>query len=206
MSERTDHNSADAPSKGSGLTASRKNAKSMRAGNSQAQQVDNVPGDSFTDIGVPAADTTMQYRSARFETALMRTSRRIRKVYDAGLQAVGLNLTEVNLLVMVFENGPLSQTQLAERYGIGRARAGAVVDTLESRGLLRRVPDALDRRVWMVEATPLAAELVEKINAIDASIRADLRDGMSRTERMQLARMLHQLEENLAYLEERLAE
>lgn len=165
-----------------------------------------MPGDSFTDIGVAEADATIQYRSARFETALMRTSRRIRKVYDAGLRAVGLNLTEVNLLVMVFENGPLSQTQLAERYGIGRARAGAVVDTLESRGLIRRVPDVLDRRVWMVEAMPIAAELVEKINDIDASIRADLRDGMSRTERMQLSQMLHQLEENLVYLEERLAE
>jgi len=188
------------------LTASHKNTKSRRAGNSEAQLVDNVPGDSFTEIGMPEADTTIQYRSARFETALMRTSRRIRKVYDAGLGALGLNLTEVNLLVMVFENGPLSQTQLAERYGIGRARAGAVVDTLESRGLIHRVPDALDRRVWMVEATPLAAELVEKINAIDASIRGDLRDGMSRTERMQLAQMLPKLEENLTYLEERLAE
>ena len=58
----------------------------------------------------------------------------------------------------------------------------------------------------MVEATPLAAELVEKINAIDASIRGDLRDGMSRAERMQLAQMLHKLEENLGYLEERLAD
>ncbi|OBI15734.1 hypothetical protein A5712_27830 [Mycobacterium sp. E2327] len=136
----------------------------------------------------------------------MRASRRIRRVYDAGLRELDLNLTEVNLLVMVFENGPLSQTQLAERYGIGRARAGAVVDRLEARGLIKRVPDEFDRRVWMVEAAPLAAELVEKINDIDASIRDDLRDGMTRAERTQLAQTLHRLEENLSYLEERLSE
>ncbi|OBH05904.1 hypothetical protein A5695_06625 [Mycobacterium sp. E1747] len=166
-----------------------------------------MPGDSFSEIGAPNDELILeQYRSSRFETALMRTSRRIRRVYDAGLREVDLNLTEVNLLVMVYEHGPMSQTKLAENYGIGRARAGAVVDKLESRGLLKRVPDELDRRVWLVESTPLATELVSKINSIDASIRADLRDGMSRTDRIAFARLLRSLSDNLSYLEERLGE
>lgn len=188
------------------MAVSGKNAKIGQADASQHQQVGNVPGDSFRDISTPHPGASTQYRSARFETQLMRASRRIRKVYDAALRAVDLNLTEVNLLVMVFEDGPLSQVQLADRYGIGRARAGAVVDRLESRDLIRRVSDPLDRRVWLVETTPTASQLVGKINEIDTSLRSELRDGMSREDRVHLARTLVRLEENLSYLEERLAE
>lgn len=181
------------------------NAKTQKPSKKRVRKVENVPGDSFSEIGAPNDElVSEQYRSARFETALMRTSRRIRRVYDAGLREVDLNLTEVNLLVMVYEHGPMSQTKLAENYGIGRARAGAVVDKLEGRGLLRRLPDDLDRRVWQVESTKLAEELVVKINSIDATIRAELRDGMSRTDRIAFARLLKSLSDNLSYLEESL--
>lgn len=191
------------------MVASREKSTNKRSSRSRASardidQVTSVPGDSFRDIGDPDPDD--QYRAARFETALMRTSRRVRRVYDAGLREVGLNLSEVNLLVIVLESGPMSQTQLAERYGIGRARAGAVVDRLEAKGLLNRVPDESDRRVWLVESTPLTSKLVKQINKIDAQIRSELRAGLSDSDRIHLARTLAKIAENLEPLEARLAE
>jgi DNA-binding MarR family transcriptional regulator len=87
----------------------------------------------------------------RFESTLMATSKSIRRAYDLLFAEIGLNLSEACLLEYVVEHGPMSQTQVAERIGMGRAPAGTIVDNLSSRALLRRTPDASDRRVWLLE-------------------------------------------------------
>jgi MarR family transcriptional regulator for hemolysin len=134
----------------------------------------------------------------RFESTLMATSRAIRRVYDIALVPLELNLTEANLLSLVNDQGPMSQTKLADRFGMGRAGAGIVIDRLEQRGLVKRVPDPSDRRVWMVEATPGSASIIEKISTMDLEIRTRLRTGISRADRELLAEMLVRLQENLA--------
>src|SRR5665213_954314 len=89
----------------------------------------------------------------RFESTLMATSKSIRRAYDMLFAEIGLNLSEACLLEYVVEHGPMTQTQVAERIGMGRAPAGSIVDNLSSRSLLRRTPDATDRRVWLLTAT-----------------------------------------------------
>jgi MarR family transcriptional regulator for hemolysin len=89
----------------------------------------------------------------RFESTLMATSKSIRRAYDLLFAEIGLNLSEACLLEYVVEHGPMSQTQVAERIGMGRAPAGTIVDNLSNRSLLRRTPDATDRRVWLLTAT-----------------------------------------------------
>jgi hypothetical protein len=60
----------------------------------------------------------------RFEATLMATSKLLRRAYDTRLADIGLNLSEACLLAYVVEHGPLTQTQVAERIGMGRARPG----------------------------------------------------------------------------------
>jgi DNA-binding MarR family transcriptional regulator len=75
----------------------------------------------------------------------MATSKSIRRAYDVRLEEIGLNLSEACLLAYVVERGPLTQTQVAERIGMGRAPAGAIVDNLSKRELLVRMPHEPDR-------------------------------------------------------------
>lgn len=133
----------------------------------------------------------------------MTTSRAIRRAFDAGFEALDLNLTQALLLAYVARFGPMTQTQLADCVGIGRAAAGAIIDALHDRGAVRRDADPHDRRVWRVSVTPRGAELAAKVDEVDATLCAQLRAGIGRTERQQLVQLLLQLHANaLAVLDE----
>ena len=134
----------------------------------------------------------------RVEATLMAASRAIRRAYDLRLRGTGLNLSEASLLAFLREQGATRQTVIAQRIGMGRASAGSLIDGLERRGLLRRRTDGDDRRVWMVELTPAGVRMVEEVTAIDTALRDELRAGIGKAERRQLAETLVRLRGNLA--------
>lgn len=134
----------------------------------------------------------------RVESTIMATARAIRQAYDARFAELELNLSEASLLAYVEEFGPQTQTRLAERLGLGRAATGSIVDALETRACVEREPDPDDRRVWLVTLTSSGKELVDDISGIDQILRRELRAGISRDERHQLAELLVRLGGNLA--------
>ena len=134
----------------------------------------------------------------RVEGTLMATARAIRAAYDRRFAGLGLNLSKASLLSYLEESGPLTQTQLAEGLGLGRAATGSVIDDLETRGCIERQPDAEDRRVWRVAIRPAGKDLVQQIHAIDRELRQQLRSGIPRSERQRLAGLLLHLQSNLA--------
>jgi MarR family transcriptional regulator, transcriptional regulator for hemolysin len=132
------------------------------------------------------------------ESLIMATSRNLRRAYDARLAGVGLKISEAYLLAHVHNHGPMTQTQLAERLGLGRAATGALVDGLERKGLVERRADSGDRRVWLVSSTEQAAPVVDGVTAVDLAIRQKVWTGISGAERRQLSEILQRLEGNLA--------
>ncbi|HYH48225.1 MAG TPA: MarR family winged helix-turn-helix transcriptional regulator [Acidimicrobiia bacterium] len=141
-------------------------------------------------VGAPPRQT--------MESLLMASSRGLRRAYDNRLAGLGLKISEAYLLAHVYKQGPLSQTQLAEGLGLGRAATGVLVDGLERKGLVERRPDAADRRVWLVATTAAATPVVDEINAIDSALRDQLWTGIGRAERRQLSETLRRLQDNLA--------
>ena len=144
------------------------------------------------DLGAPPRQT--------MESLLMATSRALRRAYDDRLAGVGLKLSEAYLLGHVHTHGPMTQTQLAEWLGIGRAATGTLIDTLENKGLVARRAHPADRRVWLVASTQRAAPLVEEIIAVDTALREQLWTGVSSAERRQLSETLRRIQSNLAAL------
>jgi len=69
---------------------------------------------------------------------------------------------------------------------------------LEQRELVQRETDPDDRRVWLVEVTITGKELVEEVYMRDQILRKQLRNGITREERQQLAAVLVRLGNNLA--------
>ena len=136
------------------------------------------------------------------ESLLMATSRALRRAYDNRLSGVGLKISEAYLLGHVHTHGPMTQTQLAEWLGIGRAATGALIDALEGKGLVERSADAADRRVWLVASTRRAAPLVEEIIAVDTALRQQLWNGVGQAERRQLSETLQRIQGNLAALDD----
>ena len=133
----------------------------------------------------------------RVESTLMNTANLIRHEYNVRFAELDLNLSQAMMLAYVAEFGAESQSRMADRLGVGRAAAGNIVDVLEKRGLLERLPDPDDRRVWLVQTTADGKAVAEKINEIDVIFRADLRKGISRRERQELTNLLLRVQQNL---------
>lgn len=136
----------------------------------------------------------------RVESTLMSAARAIRQAYDCALAPFDLNLNMASSLAYLALYGPMSQTLLAERLGIGRAAAGSYIDRLEARQLVQRLADADDRRVWIVVPTDEGVELASKVATIDEQIRTQLRTGIDHQERQALASLLVRLQANLTPL------
>jgi DNA-binding MarR family transcriptional regulator len=121
----------------------------------------------------------------------------MRRAYDTRLAHLHLNLSEASILVYLHEHGALSQRQLADAMNLGRAAAGVVVSSLESRRLVERRPDPDDGRAVLVATTSSGRLIAERIAAVDVTLRAELRSGLSRDERAKLAELLTRLQANL---------
>jgi DNA-binding MarR family transcriptional regulator len=132
------------------------------------------------------------------ESTLMAASRGVRRAYDSRLAGLDLKLSEAFLLGHVHTHGPMTQTQLAESLGIGRAATGSIVDALERKDLVERSAHAGDRRVWLVATTERAGPVVDRLAAVDVALREELWTGISRPERRQLSEILLRLQDNLA--------
>jgi len=150
----------------------------------------------------------------RVESTLMATARAIRRAYEirltdldlnlsqasllAFLTDLDLNLSQASLLAFLFEAGPITQSRLASRLGMGRAATGLVINALEARGLIERRTNPDDRRAWLIALCPEGLRMTEPIFEIDTALRRELRTGISRSERQQLAGLLLRLKTNLA--------
>jgi len=132
----------------------------------------------------------------RVETTMMSAARNIRLAYDHCFEPLDLNLSQASLIGYIAENGPMNQTQLAAALVLGRAATGSVVDQLEKRGLVQRVPDPDDRRVWLVENTAAGSDASIEIVSIDEQLRKSMRVGITRAERQQLADLLMRMSAN----------
>jgi MarR family transcriptional regulator for hemolysin len=132
------------------------------------------------------------------ESILMAASRGVRRAYDTRLAGLDLKLSEAFLLGHVHTHGPMTQTQLAESLGIGRAATGSIVDALERKDLVERSAHAGDRRVWLVATTERAGPVVDQLAAVDVALREELWTGISRAERRRLSEVLLRLQGNLA--------
>jgi DNA-binding MarR family transcriptional regulator len=139
---------------------------------------------------------TESHDARRVEMAILETSRVVRHAFNSRLRPYDLNLTQGTILTWVAERGPLTQRQLADLLNITRPSVGAFIDGLEKRGLVERVGDPNDRRVWLITLTPEAKPYVDGFVRIDKEVRDQLRDGMSREERRQLVDLLGRLERN----------
>ena len=73
---------------------------------------------------------------------------------DAVAQRLELNRTDLRCLDWLFD-GPKSAGQLAAATGLSSAATTTLLDRLERRGLVRRVPDPSDRRKVLVEMSDL---------------------------------------------------
>jgi len=85
---------------------------------------------------------------------------------------------QFGVLILIHENSGLSQSELGNAVGIDRSTMVAVIDRLESRGLVVRAPSPKDRRSYALRLSPegesLLDNLLPRIRAHEKAMTKDL--------------------------------
>lgn len=98
--------------------------------------------------------------------ALYAASNAVVRAYRGRLDALGLTYPQYLVMLVLWQDGPQKMRWIAERLLLPPNAITPLVDRLEKAGLVRRAPDAKDRRAVWVELTERGRELH------DASSRA----------------------------------
>jgi len=127
------------------------------------------------------------------------------RVSETGLANIArllrpLDLTPPGGLVLsaLADAGPLSPSELSDRLIVTRATMTGLLDSLERRGHLRRVPHPSDRRSILVEITPQGRKAADELRRVIHAAEAGWLGGLSPNELRTLTRLLHKLQDGIA--------
>jgi DNA-binding MarR family transcriptional regulator len=71
------------------------------------------------------------------------------------LEEEDMPVSQWAVLTMIDNHPEIDQSRLAEVVSIDKTNTGRMVDQLEAKGLVERLPNGSDRRAWMLRCTPL---------------------------------------------------
>jgi DNA-binding MarR family transcriptional regulator len=112
-------------------------------------------------------------------------------------KALGLSGPRTSALSVIVFRGPLTMSALAEAEQVRPPTMTRLVAALEGRGLVRRVGDAQDGRVQLVEATTAGRQLLNKGRARRVARLAEGVAQLSREDQDVLARAAGLMEQAL---------
>jgi DNA-binding MarR family transcriptional regulator len=117
-------------------------------------------------------------------------SRRLKQTAAAG----SLTTTEVDMLLVAERRGPARMSDFAVFCGLNPTMLSRLVPRLEGSGLLKRSADGADRRVSLIEVTPQATELLDRVRSERDDVLSRLLDALEPHERQAIAAAVPALE------------
>ncbi|MGB9615273.1 MAG: MarR family winged helix-turn-helix transcriptional regulator [Fervidobacterium sp.] len=88
---------------------------------------------------------------------------RIRVYGREALKNYSITAAQFDLLQKIYFNGPQTMTKLSQILGIAKSTTTGLVMRLERDGFLRRKRHEIDKRVSVVEITPLGEEVIKAV-------------------------------------------
>ncbi|MCC6718669.1 MAG: MarR family transcriptional regulator [Acetobacteraceae bacterium] len=131
--------------------------------------------------------------AVRAYVKLMRAQRGVVARLEPGLAACGLTLTQLGVLEAVLHLGPLTHGELGRKLLTSPGNLSDVVDKLETRGLVRRVRVAHDRRQVRVELSDAGRDLIARVFPAHAADIAAAMAGLDAAELAALDGLLRKL-------------
>ncbi|MBA3728944.1 MAG: MarR family transcriptional regulator [Actinobacteria bacterium] len=126
---------------------------------------------------------------------LIRTESIVAGELDVLFRRHGLTGPGFNVLLIIDGAGePLPPHVIGERRLVTRGTVTGLLDTLERRGLVRRLPHPDDRRMLLVDVTDQARTLVRKVTKELLPRQEELASGLSAREKATLIRLLRKLQ------------
>jgi DNA-binding MarR family transcriptional regulator len=114
-------------------------------------------------------------------------------------RAIGLYRGQPQVLLALWEQEGLTQTELAERLKIAPATATKMLQRMERTGFIQRKPDAKDQRISRVYLTKAGRAIQGDVEAVWKTMQAETFANFTPEERASLRRFLFQMRENLLH-------
>lgn len=128
-------------------------------------------------------------------------ARTVHRLYDVQAQKIldreNISISHWYYLRVLAERGDLNQLELSKRVGIASTTAVPALDTMEKRGLLKRMPDPKDRRKYDIRLTDEGKRLLDQLLPEIIDMIASTLEGITREELRTLWNVLHKIEGNL---------
>jgi DNA-binding MarR family transcriptional regulator len=157
------------------------NTKSRRA----ARRIDgNGENGAVPDIDLGPLPTLAGYMLRRAQLAVFQDFWRAFGEFD-------IRPAQYAVLIVIERNPGLRQSQISTALNIKRANLVALLDSLESRGLAKRVPVANDRRSYALHLTENGEALMRKLAEVSAGHEARVQAAVGEDGRKELLRLLH---------------
>lgn len=129
----------------------------------------------------------------RWTAALLgRASQRVRESFEHRMSESGLKSKHYGALILL-EDGPVTQIELARLLWVDRTTMVAIVDDLEASGNVKRERHPEDRRAYALHLTALGRETLAKAQRIADEVESEIFSALSDAERQQLRELLSRL-------------
>lgn len=115
------------------------------------------------------------------------------KLLSEGFSAAGSHGYQYRLLAALAEFGPSSQADLGRSTGTDRSDVVAALNDLAEQGLVKRSPDASDRRRNTVSITAAGNRRLAALDVVLDGVQEELLSPLSKAERQQLVTLLTRL-------------
>jgi len=91
---------------------------------------------------------------------MMKAMRALTKYATAGIEEIGLGLSDFGVLELLLHNGPLPVNTIGPMVDLTPGSISIAVDRLVAKGLVSRVESTEDRRIRIVALTPRGKDLI----------------------------------------------
>jgi len=125
--------------------------------------------------------------------AFWAVARQLRHLSREALAPWGITPSQLRAVMTLVRHGTARLSQLSDHLHIAARSTTEVVDGLQDRGLVERLPDPHDRRATLVQLTEQGTELGAAILAARAAEAEGFFGRISEADRAELARILREL-------------
>jgi DNA-binding MarR family transcriptional regulator len=130
--------------------------------------------------------------------ALVRTFRLINRATSRRVQPFGVSAEQAHILLVLWLEGPMKIGELQRTLALSSGTLTGALDRMDKAGLIKRVQDPEDGRVWRIEAAQLGARSRRGIEEGLERIEEECFSALTAKERKELLRLLLKLSASIA--------
>ena len=127
----------------------------------------------------------------------------VARLFNRAVKDLGLTRSQWQVLYLLYTEGALTQTQIADALMMAKPPLGKIVDRLESGGWVERKRDTRDKRANVVILTKKIDPKLKRLEGLVKEIGLDATRGLTENERDMFLASLKRVHSNMKGLTEK---